>query len=129
MKGLVRWAGVGLAVLLAVMFGHQAVGSPGKEIVGKWEGTFAMGKNDISVRLELRTDGSKIVGELETPHGPWAVTDAKSAGGKWSVEIHTPDNNIGMMEGVLKGDKFEGNYQFPPSTGGEFKLSRVKSAK
>ena len=133
MKAMLRLAGVGLAVLLVTMFAQQAVaspgGTPGKEIVGNWEGTFAMGKNDIHVRLELRADGNKIVGELATPHGPWSVTDAKFEGGKWNVEIHTPDNNIGMMQGVLNGNKFEGNYQFPPNTGGDFKLARVKGAK
>ena len=132
MKGKHRWASAVVALLLAMVFAQHAMaargGAPGKEILGHWEGTFAMGKSDIPVKLELRTDGGKIVGELQTPHGPWAVTDAKYEDGKWNVEIHGPEN-AGMMQGVLSGDKFEGSFQFPPMAGGDFKLSRVKKGK
>jgi len=132
MKAKHRWALSVVTLLLAMVFVQHAMaaggGAPGKEIVGHWEGTLAMGKSDIPVKLELRADGNKIVGELQTPHGPWTVTDAKYEDGKWNVEIHGPEN-AGMMQGVLNGDKFEGNYQFPPNAGGDFKLSRVKKAK
>jgi len=131
MKAKHRWVLSVVALLLATVLVQHAIaagGAPGKEIVGHWEGTFLMGKSDIPVKLELRADGNKIVGELQTPHGPWTVTDAKYEDGKWNVEIHGPEN-AGMMQGVLNGDKFEGNYQFPPNAGGDFKLSRVKKAK
>jgi len=114
--------------MVFVQHAMAAGGAPGKEILGHWEGTFVMGKSDIPVKLELRADGNKIVGELQTPHGPWAVTEAKFEDGKWNVEIHGPEN-AGMMQGLLNGDKFEGNFQFPPNAGGDFKLSRVKKAK
>lgn len=102
---------------------------PSKALVGNWEGTIAVGTAEMPIQMELRADGKKIVGELKTPHGPWPVTDAKYADGKWNIEVQTPSKEAGTMKGVLSGDKLEGHYDFPPSFSGEFKFTRAKGAK
>jgi hypothetical protein len=101
----------------------------GKSIVGTWQGTFTMPQGGVNIEMTLRSEAGKIVGEMKTPHGPWAVTEAKYVEGKWEILVRTPDNNTGQLKGVLSGDKLEGEYMFPPSVGGEFKMTRVKSAK
>src|SRR5262249_32916787 len=134
MKGAIRWAGVGFAVLLVAMLamgGASLVGanafagdkdSPGKAIVGNWEGTFQMPPGPVSVKMELRAEGDKIVGELMSPHGPWSITDVKLVDGKLNIEINAGERGKGFMQGVLTGDHLEGKYGFPPMAAGEFKM-------
>ena len=101
----------------------------GKDLVGTWEGTFSMDSGAINVGMILRLEDKKIVGELKTPHGSWSVTEARFLEGKWEILVRTPENTNGLLKGVLSGDKLEGSYEFPPSFGGEFKLTRSKGAK
>lgn len=135
MKRGLRKTSVRLLVLLAVSFGLAAAGvaagadDQGKELVGKWEGTFVMPQGGVNVEMTLRNDGGKIVGELKTPHGPWTVTEAKYVDGKWEILVRTSEDTMGRLKGVLSGDKLEGDFMFPPSFGGEFKMTRTKSAK
>ena len=135
MRHGLRQLAVGLAVLSAAMFALRTAGvalgadDHGKSIVGTWQGTFTMPQGGVNIEMTLRTEGGKIVGEMKTPHGPWAVTEAKYVDGKWEILVRTPENNNGQLKGVLNGDKLEGEYMFPPSVGGECKMTRVKSAK
>jgi hypothetical protein len=110
-------------------FANGAANSPEKDIIGSWEGTMSVGSAQMPIKMELRADGKKIVGDLKTPHGPWPVTDAKYAEGKWNFDVRTPEGGAGTMKGVLNGDKLEGSYNFPPSFSGEFKFARAKEAK
>ena len=106
----------------------KAAGPVGKELVGKWEGTMTSSMGVANVRLDLRADGNKIVGELNTQHGDWPITDIKFAAGKWNIGWRTPENASGTMIGTLKGDKLEGNYDFPPNFSGPFSFTRAKAA-
>jgi hypothetical protein len=99
-----------------------------KDLVGNWEGKFLVNSNEVGVRLELRADGNKVVGELKTMHGNWTITDVKFAAGKWTITWRTPDNATGNMVGTLAGDKLDGNFDFPPNFAGSFSLARVKDA-
>ena len=118
-----------VTLLLGTALVAGAGNSSGKDIVGSWEGTMSVGSAQMPIKMELRTDGKKIVGDLKTPHGPWPVTDAKYAEGKWNLEVRTPESGMGTMKGVLNGDTLEGSYNFPPSFSGEFKFTRAKEAK
>ena len=124
---------VGLLVAIALLgtaaFANSARNSSEKDIVGSWEGTMSVGSAQMPIKMELRADGKKIVGDLKTPHGPWPVTDAKYADGKWNIEVQTPEKATGTMKGVLSGEKLEGHYDFPPSFAGEFKFTRMKESK
>jgi hypothetical protein len=111
----------------ASLFAGATAPSP-KDLVGNWEGKFLVNSNEVGVRLELRDDGNKVVGELKTMHGNWTVTDVKFATGKWTITWRTPDNATGTMVGTLAGDKLEGNFDFPPNFAGSFSLARVKDA-
>ena len=106
----------------------NAAGPAGKELIGTWDGTMTSSMGVANVRLELRLAGDKIAGELKTQHGDWAITEVKPVAGKWSIAWRTPENAAGTMVGTLKGDKLEGNYDFPPNFSGPFSLARVKDA-
>jgi hypothetical protein len=138
MKAAARLAAVGFATLLVATFvvaiglanPSFAIGagnSPDKTIVGSWEGTMSVGTAEMPIKMELRADGKKIIGDLKTPHGPWPITDAKYADGKWNIEVQTPEKGTGSMKAVLSGEKLEGHYDFPPSFAGDFKFTRVKA--
>jgi len=120
---------VAALVLGTAAFANGTANSPDRDIVGNWEGTMSVGSAQMPIRMELRADGKKIVGDLKTPHGPWPITDAKYADGKWNIEVRTPESGTGTMKGVLSGDKLEGNYDFPPNFSGEFKFTRAKETK
>ena len=122
-----------LAVLIATVAGLEtsrakAAGPVGRELIGKWEGTMTSSMGVANVRLELRAEGDKVVGALNTQHGDWPITDIKFAVGKWSIGWRTPESAAGTMLGTLKGDKLEGNYDFPPNFSGPFSLTRAKAA-
>jgi hypothetical protein len=106
----------------------NAAGLVGKELIGKWEGTMTSSMGVANVRLDLRADGNKIAGELNTQHGDWPITDVKLADGKWNIAWRTPENAAGTLIGTLKGDKLEGNYDFPPNFSGPFSFTRAKAA-
>ena len=135
MKASFRRNGFELAVALIVTFALFALPAAAskdasqKDLVGNWEGTFTMGSGSINIGMTLRMEDKKVVGELRTPHGPWTVTEAKYSEGKWEILVRTPENGGGRLTGVLNGDKLEGSYEFPPSFGGDFKMTRVKDAK
>ncbi len=118
---------IATAAGLAVSRANPA-GPVGKELIGTWDGTMTSSMGVANVRLELRLAGDKVAGELKTQHGDWTITEVKSAAGKWSLAWRTPENAAGTLLGTLKGDKLEGNYDFPPNFSGPFSLTRAKNA-
>jgi len=105
-----------------------AAGPVGKELIGTWDGSMTSSMGVANVRLELRLAGDRVAGELKTQHGDWPITEVKPTAGKWSIAWRTPENAAGTMLGTLKGDKLEGNYDFPPNFSGPFSLTRLKEA-
>jgi len=97
-----------------------------KEVVGKWEGPVTTGAGEMRMKLELRVEGDKIVGEISNPHGTWTVTDVKFAHGKWTISWRTPDDATGKMIGSVKGDKLAGDWDFAPNFVGTFDFTKAK---
>jgi hypothetical protein len=84
----------------------------------------------MRMKLELRMENDKIVGEINNPHGTWTITDARFADGKWTLGWRTPDDAtgrmIGSILGSINGDQFAGKWDFPPNFVGTFNFSRKK---
>ena len=126
----------GLTVLMAALFccllvgGHSLpVTGPddhNKEVVGKWEGMVTTGAGEMRMKLELKIEGDKIVGEITNPHGTWPITDVKFTNGKWTISWRTSDDATGRMIGTVKGNQLAGDWDFPPNFIGTFDFSRVK---
>jgi hypothetical protein len=97
-----------------------------KEVVGKWEGLVTTAAGEMRMKLELRTEGDKIVGQITNPHGTWPITDVKFAHGKWTISWRTPDDATGQMIGSVKGDQLAGKWDFPPNFVGTFDFTKSK---
>jgi len=122
-----------LLFLFVSAFGQKAPTKPGaktgaSEIAGRWDGGVSAGGAAMRITLELKTEGSKVVGQISSPHGNWAVTDVKFAEGKWAIAWRTPEGATGKMTGTVTGEKMTGDWDFSPAFVGTFELTRATSA-
>lgn len=106
----------------------QGAKSSANEIVGQWEGGVTVGDQSMGIKLELKNEGSKIVGLLRTGHGDWTITDVKFASGKWTIAWRTPEGGAGKLIGTLKDNKLAGDWDNSPAFVGTFELTKATSA-
>src|SRR6185436_5691854 len=88
------FAAVLLVSFVIQSYGFQATKNSGlKAIVGKWAGDATQdGTSDVlQVKLDLRLDGSRIVGDVQSQAGEMKVTNVSYANGKWAISLVSAD--------------------------------------
>lgn len=116
-----------LATLLAILLltvAASAATLQSDTVTGKYEGvakSAAIG--DIPITVNLKHDGGKLSGSVDTPNGPAAITSGSFANGKLTMKLDAGGNEINITA-KLEGDKITGEWELAGQTG-TLELKRV----
>ncbi len=109
-----------LATLLAILLltvAASAATLQSDPVTGKYTGvakSAAIG--DIPITVNLKNDGGKLSGSVDTPNGPAAITSGSFAGGKIMMKLDAGGNEI-TINAKLEGDKITGEWELAGQTG------------
>ncbi len=109
-----------LAILLAVLLltvAASAATLQSDPVTGKYVGvakSAAIG--DIPITVNLKNDGGKLSGSVDTPNGPAAITSGSFANGKLTMKLDAGGNEINITA-KLEGDKITGEWELAGQTG------------
>ncbi len=93
-------------------------------VTGKYEGVAkspAIG--DIPITVNLKNEGGKLSGSIDTPNGPAAITSGSFADGKLTMKLDAGGAEINI-NAKLEGDKIVGEWELAGQTG-TLELKRV----
>jgi len=94
---------------------------------GKYEGVAKSDQmGDIPLTVEIKNDGGKLSGKIDTPQGPAAITSGTFDGGKIVMKFDAGGNE-GTVTAMLNGDKISGKWELA-GQGGPLELKRAGMA-
>ncbi len=94
---------------------------------GRWSGAVKAEMGEMPIDVTLKTEGETIKGEIKTFHGTFRIGKGElQKDGRWKLSFTTEDGGAGTMIGAVKGDTFEGDWDFRPNAVGTFALTRAK---
>lgn len=94
------------------------------EVIGKWIGGVSTHAGEMAIEMDLKKEGTKIVGRMPSMHGTFTVTDVTKADGQWTIAFKAENGATGKMLGSLKDGKLVGDWDFRPHVLGKFHLRR-----
>ncbi len=117
--------GIAVALLLLVStFCLTAQAKPADPVSGKWEGVARSDQmGEISVAFELKNDGGKLSGTIESAQGSFPITGGTYADGKIGLKFDAGGNE-GVIDATLAGDKISGKWELS-GQGGTLELKKV----
>ncbi|HKQ05929.1 MAG TPA: hypothetical protein VJ464_12405 [Blastocatellia bacterium] len=101
---------------LAASFNNPA-DDKAADISGKYEGiakSEAFG--EIPLTVNLKNNGGKLTGTIETPQGPANITDGSYADGKLTLKFDAGGNE-GTVTATLAGEKIVGKWELGGASG------------
>jgi hypothetical protein len=97
------------------------------DISGKYEGVAkSEAFGEIPLTVNLKSNGSKLSGTIETPQGPANITDGSYADGKLTLKFDAGGNE-GTVTATINGDKIVGKWELG-GAGGTLDLKKAGSA-
>ncbi|HXF40733.1 MAG TPA: hypothetical protein VN687_13530, partial [Blastocatellia bacterium] len=94
---------------------------------GKYEGVAKSDQmGDIPLTVEIKNDGGKLSGKIDTPQGPAAITGGTFDNGKIVMKFDAGGNE-GTVTAMLDGDKISGKWELG-GQGGPLELKRAGMA-
>jgi major membrane immunogen (membrane-anchored lipoprotein) len=115
-----------LAILLVAASASAFQNKP-SNLSGKYQG---VAKNDqigeIPLTVEIKDDGGKLSGKIDTPQGPSNITSGSYADGKVSLKFDAGGNE-GTVTATADGDKITGKWELAGMTG-PLELKRANAA-
>jgi len=94
---------------------------------GKYEGVAKSDQmGDIPLTVEIKNDGGKLSGKIDTPQGPAAITGGTFDNGKIVMKFDAGGNE-GTVTAMLDGDKISGKWELG-GQGGGLELKRAGMA-
>ncbi|MGE3490049.1 MAG: hypothetical protein AB7N29_08585 [Vicinamibacterales bacterium] len=94
-------------------------------LTGRWRGRAVVENAEMGLDVEIKAAGGKAEGTVTTAHGALTITGGTFAQGKWTLPFSGPGVE-GRMVGIVKGDRFTGDWLNPALGPGFFELARVK---
>jgi hypothetical protein len=86
-------------------------------VSGKYEGTAKSDQiGDIPITVDIKNDGGKLSGKIETPQGPASITGGTFADGKITLKFDAGGNE-GTVTATMVGDKISGKWELGGMTG------------
>jgi len=93
-------------------------------VTGKYEGVAKSDQlGDIPITVEIKDEGGKLSGKIETPQGPAAITGGSYADGKVVMKFDAGGNE-GTVTAMIDGDKITGKWELA-GQGGTLELKRA----
>src|SRR6185369_5146903 len=90
---------------------------------GKYEGVAKSDQmGDIPLTVEIKNDGGKLSGKIDTPQGPAAITGGTFDNGKIVMKFDAGGNE-GTVTAMLVGDKISGKWELG-GQGGPLELKK-----
>src|ERR671927_530695 len=87
------------------------------DIAGKYEGTAkSEAFGEIPLTVNLKNDGGKLSGTIETPQGPATITGGSYADGKVTLKFDAGGNE-GTVTATINGDKIVGKWELGGASG------------
>ena len=84
---------------------------------GKYEGVAKSDQmGDIPLTVEIKNDGGKLSGKIDTPQGPAAITSGTFDNGKVTMKFDAGGNE-GTVTATVDGDKITGKWELGGMTG------------
>jgi hypothetical protein len=117
-----------LTLCLSALLVTPAMTQPARApapLEGKWTGTVTAEMGQMKIAATLRMKDGVVSGELQTAHGVFTIAKGELKAGKWLLPFTTEDGSTGKMAGVVKGDTFEGDWDFSPMAVGTFTLQKT----
>jgi len=95
-------------------------------VSGKYEGVAKSDQmGEIPLTVEIKDEGGKLTGKIETPQGPAAITSGSYADGKLVLKFDAGGNE-GTVTATADGDKISGKWELS-GMGGPLELKRAGS--
>jgi hypothetical protein len=112
----------------ALSQGTSQRGSSRNPASGTWEGTARNTEGgELPVTMKLKSDGDKIIGDIETPEGNYTVSGGSYAEGKLTLDIENPQGT-GKVTASIKQNAMKGEWTFGADKG-TFECKRAAAAK
>jgi len=108
-----------LAGSTALAAGFKSLTNPQAKdnVSGKYEGTAKSDQiGDIPITVDIKNDGGKLSGKIETPQGPASITGGTYADGKITLKFDAGGNE-GTVTATMVGDKITGKWELGGMTG------------
>ena len=109
---------------------NKSTNQPGQNkdtLSGKYEGVAKSDQiGDIPLTVEIKNDGGKLSGKIDTPQGPAAITGGTFDNGKIVMKFDAGGNE-GTVTAMLDGDKISGKWELG-GQGGPLELKRAGMA-
>ena len=108
-----------LACSTALAAGFKSLTNPQAKdnVSGKYEGTAKSDQiGDIPITVDIKNDGGKLSGKIETPQGPASITGGTFADGKITLKFDAGGNE-GTVTATMVGDKISGKWELGGMTG------------
>ena len=94
------------------------------DISGKYEGVAkSEAFGEIPLTVNLKSNGAKLTGTIETPQGPANITDGTYADGKVTLKFDAGGNE-GTVTATINGDKIVGKWELG-GAGGTLELKKA----
>lgn len=94
---------------------------------GKYEGVAKSDQmGDIPLTVEIKNDGGKLSGKIDSPQGPAPITGGTFENGKVLMKFDAGGNE-GTVTAMLDGDKITGKWELS-GQGGSLELKRAAMA-
>lgn len=115
----------------AVSFNRQTSGaaqskpSASDPVAGKYEGVAkSQALGDIPLTVEIKNDGGKLSGKIETPQGVADITSGTYADGKITLKF-TAGGSEGSVTAQMKDDKITGEWEMAGQAMGAIELKKM----
>jgi hypothetical protein len=119
-----------LTVLLLAVAATAAIyqDKPAKA-TGKYEGVAkSESLGEVPLKVDIKDEGGKLSGTIETPNGPSSITGGTYADGKVTLKFDAGGNE-GTVTAMLVGDKITGTWELAGMNGTlELKLAGAAAA-
>jgi len=93
-------------------------------VSGKYEGAAKSDQlGELPLTVQIKNDGGKLSGNIDTPNGPAPITGGTFADGKVTMTFDA-GGAVGTITGMLKDGVISGNWELSGTTG-TFELKKV----
>jgi hypothetical protein len=115
-------------LLTTLLLGTAAIAASYQDkpanVSGKYEGVAKSDQlGELPLTVEIKDEGGKLSGKIETPNGPSTITGGTYADGKVTLKFDAGGNE-GTVTATLDGDKIVGKWELA-GMGGTLELKRA----